>query len=211
MFAVLSKLEKSGASRIDLARGSHADLVGEFQQWMSITSTSHEGSWQRARHFTASSTCGSTDASSIGWGGVVNASSGPFRAGGVSLQHWISRYINSKEMYALYHVLWQFCTRLPDALRRAQVFVDVDNQSVVGAFKRGRANDPGTHALLVQLFDLQVEHGFMLTLKRIPTAANGITDASSRPSRGSIIRCTPGLSGTCGRPWARSVLTSWRT
>ena len=42
MFAVLSKLEKSGARRIDLARDSHADLVGEFRQWMCITSTSHE-------------------------------------------------------------------------------------------------------------------------------------------------------------------------
>ena len=32
MFAALSKLEKLGASRIDLARDFHADLVGEFQQ-----------------------------------------------------------------------------------------------------------------------------------------------------------------------------------
>lgn len=74
-------------------------------------------------------------------------------------------------MHALYHVLRQFRTRYPDALRRAQVFVDVDDQSVLGAFKRGRAKDPGTHALLVQLFDLQVEHGFMLKLKWIPTAS----------------------------------------
>ena len=195
MFAVLSKLEKSGASRIDLARDSHADLVGEFRQWMRVTSTSHEGPWQQARHFTASFTCGSTDASSIGWGGVVNASSGPFRAGGVFPQHWISRYINSNEMYALYHVLQQCCTRFPDALRRAQVFVDVDNQSVVEEFKRGRAKDPGTQALLVQLFDLQVEQGFMLTLKWVATAANGIADAISRPSRESIFRLHPGAFG----------------
>ena len=116
-----------------------------------------------------------------------------FERGGVFPQHRISRNINSKEMYALYFVLRQFCTRFPDALRRAQVFVDVDNQSVVGAFKRGRAKDPGTHALLVQLFDLQVEHGFMLTLKWIPTAANGIADAISRPSREPIIRLHPGV------------------
>ena len=87
----------------------------------------------------------------------------------------------------MYYVLRLFCTRFPDALRRAQVFVDVDNQSVVGAFKRGRAKDPGTHALLVQRFDLQVEHRFMLTLRWIPTAANGIADAISQPSRESII------------------------
>ena len=192
MFAALLNLERSGASRIDLARDSYADLVGEFQQWMRIKSTSHEGQWQRARNFTASFTCGSTDASSIGWGGEVNAGSGPFRVGGVFPQHWISIHINRKEMYALYYVLRRFCTRFPDVFRRAQVFVDVDNQSVVGALKRGRAKDPGTHALLVQLFDLQVEHAFVLTLKWIPTAANGIADAISRPSRESIIRLHPG-------------------
>ena len=136
-------------------------------------------------------TGGATDASSIGWGGVVNASSGPFRAGGVFTQHWVSKHINIKEMYALYHVLRQFCTRYPDGLRRAQVFVHVDNQSVVGGFTRGRATDPATHALLVQLFELQVEHGFMLTLKWIPTASNSVADAISRPSRDSIIRLRP--------------------
>ena len=52
MFAVLSKLEKSGVSRIDLAHDFHVDLVGEIQQRMRITSTSHGGPWQRALNFT---------------------------------------------------------------------------------------------------------------------------------------------------------------
>ena len=94
-----------------------------------------------------------------------NTSSGPLWAWGLFPQHWTSRHINGKEMHALYHVLRQFCTLFPDALRRARAFIDVDNQSIVGAFKRGKAKDPGTHALLVQLFDLQVEHVIMLTLK----------------------------------------------
>ena len=94
-------------------------------------------------------------------------------------------------MYVLYHVLRQYCTRYLDALRRAQLFVDVDNQSVVGAFKRWQAKDPGIHALLAQLFDLQGEHGFMLTLKWILTASNSIANALSRPSRESIIRLHP--------------------
>ena len=46
--------------------------------------------------------------------------------------------------------------------------------------------------MLVQRFDLQVEHGFMLTLKWIPSAANGIADATSRPSRESFFRLHPG-------------------
>ena len=71
------------------------------------------------------------------------------------------------------------------------MLINVDNQSVVGAFNRGRAKDRETHALLVQLFDLQVEYGCMLSLKWVPTADNGVADATSRPSRDSIIRLTP--------------------
>ena len=65
-------------------------------------------------------------------------------------------------MYGLYHLLRQFCTRHPDVLRQAQVLIDVDSQSVAGAFNRGRAKNRETHARLVQLFALQVEYGFML-------------------------------------------------
>ena len=75
-------------------------------------------------------------------------------------------------------------------MRRDQVLINVDNQSVVGAFNRGRAKDRETHALLVQLFDLQVDYGFMLSLKWVPTADNGVADAISKPSRDSKIRLT---------------------
>ena len=61
----------------------------------------------------------------------------------------------------------------------------------MGAFRKGRANDLVSHALLVQLFELQVEFCFMLSLKWVPTADNGITDAISRPSRESVIRLQP--------------------
>ena len=80
-------------------------------------------------------------------------------------------------------------------LRRAQVLVDVNNQSVVGAFNRGRAKNRETHALLVQLFALQVEHGFILLLMLVPTAENGVADAIWRPSRDAIIRIAPAAFG----------------
>ena len=94
-------------------------------------------------------------------------------------------------MYVLYHLMRQFRERHSDVLRRAQVLIDVDNQSVVRAFNRRRVKNRETHALLVQLFTLQVEHGFMLSLKWIPTAENGVADAISRPSRETIIRIAP--------------------
>ena len=107
-----------GTSKIDLARDSHADLLGKVKQWLLRTeSTSHEGPWQRGRCFTAALTDEATEASSIGWERIVNASPGPFRAADGFVHEWLSRQINNKE----------FCARLSEALRRAKVFVNVDN------------------------------------------------------------------------------------
>ena len=69
--------------------------------------------------------------------------------------------------------------------------INVDNEAVVGAFNRGRAKNRAAHDLLIALFDLQVSYEFMLSLRWIPTAANGVADAISRPSREAIIRLSP--------------------
>ena len=82
MFAVVAELDKSGRCSVDLTHDSRADLVSEFKQWLSITATSQEGPWQRARHFIAALTKGSSDASSVAWGGVGHTTSGTFPAGG---------------------------------------------------------------------------------------------------------------------------------
>ena len=63
---------------------------GELKKWLRITFNLHEGSWQRARRFTAALTDGATEASSIGWEGVTNPSSGQFRTGGTFPHEWIS-------------------------------------------------------------------------------------------------------------------------
>lgn len=191
MFRALADLQKSGIASIDLSCDASADLVVEFKQWLSITATSQEGPRQRARHVTAALKTGASDALSVALGGVVRTVAGAFSAGWVFPEDWLSKYINQKEMYALYYLLRQFCARFPDVLRRAQVFVDVDNQSVVGAFNRGRARNREQHALLVQLFELQVEYDFMLSLRWVPTEETGVADAISRPSREATIRISP--------------------
>lgn len=126
----------------------------------------------------------------MGWGEFVTSFSGLFQAGGVFPQEWLNKHINKKDMCLLFTTsCGSFALVTSVTLRRAQVSTDVENQSIVGAFKRGRAKRDGeTHALLVQLFELQVEYGFMSSLKWVPTAANGVADAISRPSRESIIR-----------------------
>ena len=187
MFAVVAELGMSGRCSVDLSHDSRADLVREFKQWLSIKATSQEGPWQRARHVSAALTKGSSDASSVAWGGVISTTSGTFPAGGVFPSDWLSKYMKKKEMYALYHLLQQFCEQHLDVLRWVQLLIDVDKPSVVGAFNRGRAKNRETHAFLVQLFAQQVEHGFMLSLKWTPTAENGVADAILGPSRDTII------------------------
>ena len=113
---------------------------------------------------------------------------GEFRAGGVLPPDWLPRHINQKEMYALYHLLLQFCEAHPEVLRRAQVRIDVDNQAVVGSFNRGRAKNRAAHDLLIQMFNLQIDYGFLLSLKWIPAAENAVADGISRRSRDTIIR-----------------------
>lgn len=43
-------------------------------------------------------------------------------------------HINQKEMYVVNHLLFHFCEHHPDALRRDQVLIGVDDESVVEAF-----------------------------------------------------------------------------
>ena len=75
-------------------------------------------------------------------------------------------------MFAFHEFLHQFCASHPDSLR-------------------GRARDPQAHALLIKLCPLQLraEHNFWLSLRWVPTAGNGITDAITRPSR-EMVRLT---------------------
>lgn len=76
---------------------------------------------------------------------------------------------------------------------------------MVGAFNRGRSKNRETHPLLVRIFNLQVDYGFMLSLKWMPTAENGIAYASSRPSRDAIIRIAPAGFKRYGMRWVCST------
>ena len=141
MVSLFAELDKSGRCSVDPTHDPRAYLVSEFKQWLSITAISQEGPWQHARHFAAALAKGSSDASSVSYGVVVNTISCTFPAGGVFPPDWLSNHINQKKVYALYHLPRQFCERQTDVLRRAQVLIDVDNQSMGGAFNRGRAKN----------------------------------------------------------------------
>lgn len=193
MFSQLARKSARGDRDSNRVRfDANPELAGEFHQWLELEPKTHQGPWFKARHFTAALTVGATDASSNAFGGVIRMPHGLFEAGGDFPSDWLPRHINAKEMFALHEVLEQFCTIHPDALRRAQVVLDVDNQSVVHAFRRGRARDPQAHALLIKLFRLQVEYEVWLSLRWVPTAENGVADAITRPSKEEIVRLTAG-------------------
>lgn len=71
-------------------------------------------------------------------------------------------------MYALQSILAEYCSAYLSTLRGTQIDVDVDNQSVIHAFNRGRALDSATHRFLVYSSDLQVRENFWLRLRRVP-------------------------------------------
>lgn len=191
MFATFAVLEKNTRGAVDLSLDSSADLVGEMNKWVDISSTSHEGPWQLAQHFSAAITSGASDASSVAWGCVVYTAGDPFEAGGVFPSEWLPKHINQKETYASYNLLLQFCQRYPDGFRRTQVLIDVDYQPVVSSFNRGRAKNRVWHEFLVALYDLQIEYGFLLSLSWVPTASNGVADAISWRSREAVVQLAP--------------------
>ena len=205
MFSTLAALEKSGLSRIDLTLDSASNsssgcvlrpLRTRCRGRGRATSRLPSPAGHRTRH-------------PWGGGGSWRCFRVPLRLGGVFPREWLNMHISKKDMFALYHLLWRFYTRQTETLRRAQVLIDVDNKSVVGAFKRGRARDHETHALLVQLFELQVEYGFMLSLKWVLTAANGVADAISRPSRELKSRSRRTPLRSCGTPWVCLTFFRW--
>lgn len=91
-------------------------------------------------------------------------------------------------MLVLLDVLKECCVRHPGELCRAQALMDVDNSATVDAFRRGRSSNSVMHKMLVQLFTLQVEHGFWLSIHWVPSAANHAVDTITLPGLHEIIR-----------------------
>ena len=166
---------------------SKPDLCAELNIWRSLSATAQEGLWYKPRHYASQVTVAASDASSNQWGGVVSMPGGEFSAGGGLPREWSSRHINEKVIFALLELLTECGRAHPGQLRRAQLVMGVDNRPVVDAFKKGRSRNPTTRGLLVRLFELQVDQGFWLSLRWVPTSENQSADAITRPTRAEII------------------------
>ena len=94
--AMVTDLDMPGLCTVHLAHASRADLVGESKQWLKITSTLHDGPWQRALYFVVALTNVLSDAYSVAWGAVVNTTSDTIPAGRVFSPACLSNHINHK-------------------------------------------------------------------------------------------------------------------
>lgn len=196
MFAALSALEQSGSSGVDLALDSSAEIVGKMERWSRIVSSSHEGPWERARHIALLASWVDPRMHPLRRGAEWSMlQRGRFRRARCSRKNGFHQ---PKRDARLVPFLLQFCQRHPDALRRVQV-------SWVGTTSRfwelstsGAPKKRVTPDLLVRLLDFQLKHGFMLPLKWVPTAANGVADAISRPSRDTVMQL---VSAAFRRVW----------
>ena len=137
MFAAIAK---ANGREIELCKTP--DLRTELRIWLDLSATSQEGLRYKPPHFTSQITVAASNASSNQWGRVVSMPGGEFSAGGGFPREWLPRHINANEMFALLEVLTECCRAHPEQLRRAQLEINVDNRSVVDAFKKGGRETP---------------------------------------------------------------------
>ena len=99
-----------------------------------------------------------------------------------------------KEAFALHEVLRLLVAQYLDYLSG----VDVDNTTMLHAFRKGRASDEQMHDLINSLFWLQVVSYFTLKLKWVCSADNKDADDLTRPRAVEHVR----LEQRCfGRLW----------
>ena len=166
----------------------NSGLMLEMEKWLEIRKELNGASWYRAEHKMVILT-GASDASSRGWGGLIHGlHHDVFRAGGDFPPALAEEHINVQEGYALQQTLRLFCADHPDDIAGSTLVSDVDNKVLHDAFERGRAKNTIMHDTIIDLFWLQVRHGFTLKLRWVSSAANADADDMSRPGSDDYVR-----------------------
>ena len=163
--------------------------------------------WYRAAHRMLILT-GATDTSSEAWGGLIRAPGSPdFSAMGDFPEEWTGRHINVQEAYALLETLKLFCKEKPRQLAGTRTVIDVDNKTLYYAFKKGNARNSTMHAIISQLFWLQVNEEFTLELRWVSSAANKEADDLTRQAGGEHVCMTSTAFARIWEIWGSSIWT----
>lgn len=193
IYAQIGKFQRSGRSRVSATYRITKDsgLMTELVKWLEVRMRLNGAAWYRALHHVLKVT-GATDASSVGFGGVIR---GPnhvlFEAAGDFTDEWVKAHINEKEGFALQETLRLYSAEFPAQIRGSTVVVDVDNQALFYAHRKGKSGNRRIHEVISELFWLQMEVDFTLTLRWVRSEDNKEADDLSRPAAEEYVRLEP--------------------
>jgi hypothetical protein len=120
-----------------------------------------------------------TDASSLGWGGVLDK----VNIGGRWTPSEANHHINYLEMLAVFFALKAFQTQLCGK----HVCIRIDNMTAVSDIgKMGTSHSRKRNNLTREIWNWCIKHGIFITTAHIPGAENVAADAESRKVRDQI-------------------------
>lgn len=201
MYAQNGKFQRTGRSRVSATCriAKHSGLMTELVKWLEVRKRLNGAAWYRALHHVLEVT-GATDASSVGFGGVIR---GPnhvlFEAAGDFTDDWVLAHINEKEGFALQETLRLYSEKFPAQIQGSTVVVDVDNQALFFANKKGKSGNRRIHEVICALFWLQMEVDFSLILRWVRSEDNKEADDLSRPAAEEYVRLEPHAFGDLWR------------
>ena len=203
MYKQIGHLQRTGKSRVSatVKVAPNGSLRAEFDRWLEVRARMNGATWFQAQHRVLS-VSGATDASSSGWGGVMR---GPdqalLEAAADFPDEWVEAHINEKEAYALLETIRLFSMARPSQIQGSTVVVDVDNQTVFYAFRKGKSPNARMHEVITSLFWLQVDLDFSLNLRWVCSADNKEADDLSRANGEEYVRLTQGAFATLWESW----------
>ena len=151
------------------------ELRAEFSHWLFLESWNDSMPWREERHVQVSVV---SDASNIGWGGLISSQEVPSVSGYWS-QTEQDLVIATKEAIALHKVLLSFAP----ILRNARVDALVDNQAVVNAWSNHSARSLPLLGAIKQIFFTTMSLNVYLHVAYIPSESNAADVLSRRLSR----------------------------
>ena len=100
-----------------------------------------------------------------------------------------------------------FCKERPRQLAGTRAVVDVDNKTLHYVFEKGNARNSTMHAIISQLFWLQVNEECTLELRWVSSPASKEADDLTLQSVGEHVRMTSTAFARIWKIWGGSILT----
>ena len=211
MYRQRAAFERSGSRKIlsSIAVSKRSGLRFEMKRWLEVRSRLNGVPWYHATRYVLT-IAEATDASSRARGGLIRGLFGAFsvfKAAGDYPAAWYNAHINVKKTLTLHEVLKLATTTHSGYLKGSTAVVDVDNEPMHDAFKKGRSRNTPTHDLLTKLFWLQVIEEFTVELRWVCSEANWAADSLTRPERTEHVRLSQAVFDKLWETWGGLIWT----